>query len=167
MLHARGGLIRAFGGYRCDNLLFSDYPEREIKVMPMKNKLFVLATILAFASLGYPVIAQSNRYAVATYDSRNRMFRLSNLAGDVSDCEGPLSPTGVITSVQYDGDLPVGFTLKMKNGRRKNVYMGNVNYSNADRSNLYMLIAEGNRVQVTAYVCGNGGIWMAERIVSL
>jgi hypothetical protein len=148
-------------------LLLSDFHEREVKVMPKKNNLLVLAAILAFVSIVCPVIAQSDGYAVATYDSRNRMFRLSNLAGDVSDCEGPLTPTGIIASVRYNGDLPVGFTLKMKNGRRKNIYIGDVNYTNADRSNLYMLIAEGKRVRVTVYVCGNGGIWMAERIVAL
>ena len=132
-----------------------------------KPKLLFLVTLLSVLSCQLMTVAQTTRQPYATWDSRNRIVKLSDLAGDVSACGRPSVNSGAITSIQYNGDTPTRLTLRMKNGRRKNVYLETMGLSNAEMGKLYTIIKEGKRVRISVYVCGSGGIWQADKIEAL
>jgi len=72
--------------------------------------------------------------------------------------------TGKIVKVLYDGRIIKGFQMELPDGRRQEIEFDPYNFSNADRSWLYTLIAVNKQIRVSYIAVGSGGFWMADEI---
>lgn len=133
-------------------------------------------TVRIFAGLRFEDASSSHQIETAkdsddemaenTYDSNHNLIALKGLFPPPDDCKNSLfKETAVVSDTHYKEEELEYFTLKLRSGLRKNVYLNWERLSNADRGNIHLLIKEGNRLLVKGYRCGNGDYWHADEII--
>lgn len=98
------------------------------------------------------------------FDSDHKLVALKGLFPDPGDCNISFKETAIVTDTHYKEEELEYFTVKLAEGKRKNVYIKWERLSNAARGSVHVLIKEGNRLLVKGFVCGNGGYWYADEI---
>jgi hypothetical protein len=136
-----------------------------------------IVVLLAFIALASTSMAQTANAPIAIFGGtqRNaRMIALSNMAGDMEDCDRQRTPyVGTIVKRQFDEDevTIIGIVIREPNDTRAFINLDIEQLDRlplSDRAHLSSFLGMRKRVKVWTYSCGAAGrVLYAYRIKAL